>query len=100
MRVLLSAIIALLLTAMPALPQANYRMFVCGQRQDIVDALSNRNGEHRLGFGVMQGSNGAVSIDIYAAPNGRWTILYNYPNGKTCLLAHGTDWTPVKPPAY
>ena len=96
-RLLSVAAIAALAGHTPAYSQANYQMFVCEDRERIVETLKQTNGEAREGRGVMVGGKGAVLIELFAAPDGGWTLLYSYPNGTSCLLAHGTDWMPIEP---
>lgn len=94
---------AVLLKPTSAFSQANYQMFVCEQREHIVDVLEQANEESQKAHGVMVGSRGTVLIELFTAPDGGWTFLYSYPNGTSCVLAHGTDWmpaSPASPPAY
>ena len=97
------AALAALVTPVSAYSQANYQMFVCQPRERIVDVLERANDESQRARGVMDGSKGAVLIELFTAPDGGWTLLYSYPNGTSCVLAHGTDWmptNPASPPAY
>ena len=36
-------------------------------------------------------SNGSM-IEIFASPNGSWTIVMTQPDGVTCLMAAGESW--------
>ena len=95
--------VAALVGPAPALSQANYQMFVCEQREHIVDVLKQANNERQEARGIMVGSKGTVLIELFTAPDGGWTFLYSYPNGTSCVLAHGTNWMPVgpaSPPVY
>ncbi len=79
--------VALFATASPALAQAR-----CGERSDIIQQLQTRFQETRKATGLA--SNGAL-FEIFAAPDGSWTALMTYPNGKTCLMAVGDAWSPT-----
>ena len=95
----LCAVVAMaaLLKPTSAFAQANYQMFVCEQREHIVDVLKQANNERQEARGIMVGSTGTVLIELFTAPDGGWTFLYSYPNGTSCVLAHGTNWMPVSP---
>ena len=69
---------------------------VCGDRAAIIEKLSKKYGEHRVGLGLSR-ENGVVEIYTSEA-TGSWTILMSLPNGVTCLMAAGAAWEAEDPP--
>ncbi len=62
----------------------------CAPREAIIERLKSGYGEGPAGFGLQ--SSGQL-IEIWAAPGtGTWTVLMSRPDGKTCVVATGTDW--------
>lgn len=62
----------------------------CAPRDAIIERLKIGYGEGPAGFGIQ--SSGQL-IEIWAAPGtGTWTVLMSRPDGKTCVVATGTDW--------
>ena len=62
----------------------------CGNRDKIIDRLTNHYGEQRTGAGLTP-NNGMM--EIYASEEkGTWTVLITMPSGMSCLLAAGQDW--------
>lgn len=58
----------------------------CAPRERVLAHVIDQRGEARMATG--QAAQGA-SIELFAAPNGTWTLLLNLPDGRTCLLANG-----------
>ncbi len=62
----------------------------CGDRDTIVNRLSERYGESRSGGGLTH-TNGM--LEIYTSEEtGTWTILITLPSGQSCLVAAGEFW--------
>jgi hypothetical protein len=38
-------------------------------------------------------------IEVWADPQGRWTLVQRYATGLSCILAMGDYWTALPPPA-
>ncbi|MFT6774577.1 MAG: hypothetical protein ACJA1L_002290, partial [Paracoccaceae bacterium] len=69
----------------------------CGARDRIVERLRSKYGESQRGAGILQGQR---VVEVWASDDsGSWTIVVTLPDGSTCLLAAGEDWTPVEAPA-
>ncbi|TRD23493.1 hypothetical protein [Palleronia caenipelagi] len=64
----------------------------CGQRDGILDALSQKYGEVRTSVGLT--SNGWM-METFAADGGSWTITVTKPDGTTCLIAAGKSYEQV-----
>jgi hypothetical protein len=59
----------------------------CGDREKVVNSLTQKYGETRQGIGL--GRNNGV-MEIYASDTtGTWTILVTLPTGQACLIAAG-----------
>lgn len=58
----------------------------CAPRPDLVELLTERDGESWRFSGTAQ--NGSV-VETFAADNGNWTVLITRPDGISCLLASG-----------
>jgi hypothetical protein len=73
-----------------ALAQAN-----CADRQDLVDQLVSGYGEEFAGGGLQ---NARHIIEVWASDEeGTWTILMTTADGKSCVMASGTDWRKGQP---
>ncbi len=67
---------------------------VCGERTKLMTSLGEKYAETPVAMGLT--SAGAV-IEVLTSPSGSWTFLVTYPNGKTCIVASGQYWEPLKP---
>lgn len=85
------ALLALLagLMAVPAVPGGAAAALLCGDRAAIVGRLAGEYGESPVASGIA--ADGRL-VEIFAAPDGGWTILYTIPGGPSCLLAAGENW--------
>ncbi len=62
----------------------------CAPRDVIVERLTGNFGEGLAGGGLRSESQ---LLEVWAAPEtGTWTVLITGADGKTCVLASGTDW--------
>lgn len=81
-------ILALLVSASPAVAQQS-----CAPRDVIVDGLRARYGETVQSSGL---SEAGALIEFYASDEtGTWTITYTLPDGMTCLMASGSDFSRI-----
>ena len=75
---------------------ADAHQMPCGMRADVIDQLQGKYGESRR----ISGMNPRGVVELYAQDaNGAWTIVLNFPNGATCVLAAGNGYTVYTPPA-
>jgi hypothetical protein len=79
---------AALAAALPAVAQG----ISCGQRDDIVQTLTDVYGENFSGGGLQD--ERAVYEVWTSEEKGTWTILLTRPNGTSCVMAAGTGWRP------
>ena len=69
----------------------------CALRPDVLAALATKYGEARRGIGIA-GQNAVMELFVNPA-TGTWTILVTTPDGKTCLIASGSDFEATRDPA-
>ncbi len=62
----------------------------CGERSKFVELMETRFGETHQAFGIT--SEGTM-VELFASPSGTWTLVLSLPNGSSCLIGAGTDWT-------
>lgn len=69
----------------------------CADRSMATTQLHELYGERRIGYGLA--ANGSV-IELFAAPNGSFTLFATSPRGVSCLIATGQSWEPPPEPEY
>lgn len=89
-RMIASLTIAIVLTPVAAQAQQ-----LCADRTTITDRLKTNYGESFTGGGVR---NSESVFEVWMSEEkGTWTILMTMPNGKSCVMAAGTDWLDARP---
>lgn len=74
------------LGASPAIGQ----MQNCAPRAVVVERLASKYGEVFSGGGLQ---SGAAVFEVWtSADDGTWTILMTHADGRSCVMAAGTDW--------
>lgn len=92
MRFALAAAVAFLLCN-GAQAGTRYSFDKCAEHEFAVAYLKNKFDETAVGSGLQVATeNEIVSIELFVSPSGSWTMLYSRPNGRSCILAGGTDW--------
>lgn len=89
--VLLSVLLAALpvaLTPLPGLAQA----IPCAPRERVLSHLIDRLGAVRQAEGL---AGQGARMELYADPDGGWTVLLHLPDGRSCLLAGGSEFRPT-----
>lgn len=77
--------------AIVALPPPASAQTACAPRGDIVEKLKDKYGEVQRGMGL--GGTTAI-VEIWSSEKtGTWTIVMTRPNGTTCILAAGDNWS-------
>ncbi len=84
-RPLVVAALALAPTVLFAQQQNN-----CAERQHVVKKLESGYGEVFAGGGLQNTSR--VFEVWFSEDKGTWTILMTRADGKTCIMASGTNW--------
>ena len=81
-------VLCLALALAPGLAAAQPQQ--CGERERIVQVLSEKYGESRRSIGLT--AQGAM-VETYASDaTGSWTITVTFPAGQMCLLASGQSY--------
>ena len=71
----------------PALAQGAH----CGPRDVVIGQLDTSYGEKLVGGGLQDPD---AVLELWISPeSGSWTILMSRPDGTSCIVAAGTDWT-------
>lgn len=71
----------------------------CVSHEAMLQALAQDHGEHVVSRALtaVKSDYGPQLVETLATDTGStWSIVVTSPNGKSCLLAAGTDWRPVK----
>ncbi|MGR3514697.1 MAG: hypothetical protein ACU0GG_18210 [Paracoccaceae bacterium] len=62
----------------------------CFDRDDLVEKLSAKYGEAFAGGGLQ---NQTSIVEVWFSPEqGTWTVLMTRADGKSCIMASGTNW--------
>ena len=61
----------------------------CADRTDILENLAKLFSERPQAIGLS--ADGKV-IEVLVSPSGSWSILVNYPDRRTCIVAAGENW--------
>ena len=67
----------------------------CMPRDEAVAWLETRFGERAIGRGLA--NEGRVMVEVFAGPEGTWTLLVSTPEGGSCIVADGLDWQLLPP---
>ena len=87
------ALAAGLLLSFPSFAQDSSQ---CGPRDEILKELGDRYHEAPSAVGLT--GDGKVLVELLVAADGAtWTLLASKPNGVSCVIGDGTDWTSVTP---
>ena len=61
----------------------------CAGRHEVVDALKSRFSEKTAGVGLTE--QGAM-MELLTSDDGSWSLLLNFPDGRACMMAAGSNW--------
>ena len=89
----LSVISSLILmgAALPGPVQAAHIAGLCADRDEAVKGLQQRYGERQVAVGL---TSGGALLELLATRTGSsWSVLITNPNGRSCLIVFGSDWT-------
>lgn len=88
MRTAFAALSVLATLALPA--AAQQAPAACGPRAQVVALLTGEFGETRRGLGL---AGDRAAVELWAsAETGSWTLTVTLGDGRTCLIARGTDF--------
>ena len=75
----------LLALPLPALAQG----MPCAPRDRMLEIVIDRLGEVRQATGT---AGRGATVELFAGPDGSWSILLHLPDGRSCLMANGSDF--------
>ncbi|MEM1064347.1 MAG: hypothetical protein AAF771_08145 [Pseudomonadota bacterium] len=82
-------------TAAVLMPMAGHAQQFCAERAKITDRLKTGYGESYTGGGLR---NAESVFEVWASEEkGTWTILMTMANGRSCVMASGTNWREALP---
>ena len=87
----LAALVAAFSFASPVLSRG-----ICTDRSSLVEFLRKSHSEARIGLGLT--TNGKGIVEVFVAPAGTWSLLVTTSDGRSCVIATGTDWSAVTHP--
>lgn len=73
-----------------AVPSTLHAQATCFDRDDLVAKLKKSYGENFAGGGL-QNAESIVEI-WFSEEQGTWTVLKTRADGKSCIMASGTNW--------
>ena len=86
----LAAVLSVSLGASPVTAQPTR----CAPHEEVERHLAERFAEQPVGIGVtLQGA----LMEVFAGPEGTWTVVISNPNGITCMVAAGEGWRTLTP---
>lgn len=90
MRLTFSALV--LASAGPALGQG-----LCADRETVIKTLTGQFHETAQARGIAEDGR---MVEIYAAPDGSWTIILTAPTGRSCIAASGHAYRAIPAEAH
>lgn len=61
----------------------------CRDRDSIVEELESVHNEVQVGYGVDYTNQ---LVELFASPQGTWTLIVNVSPYRACLIGSGTGW--------
>ncbi len=65
---------------------------MCSHREDVIAQLAESYSEVPVGGGIA--TNGGY-LELLSSETGSWTVILTFPNGLSCVVATGSDWTGI-----
>lgn len=78
-----------ILAPLPARAAGPIAEVICFPRAQMVERLSRHYGATLAGSGLR---NMEMVMEIWTDPQGDWTLVQNYTDGRSCILAMGEFW--------
>jgi hypothetical protein len=89
-------LLPLMLLSWPAKADSPIAEVLCAPRDEMVARLRGSYGAEIAGTGLRSEE---AMIEVWAAPDGDWTLVQSYVDGQSCILAMGEAWDmPLQPP--
>jgi hypothetical protein len=75
--------------ALPAAAESPIAEVICAPRDQMVERLTVQYRSHLSSMGLREQD---MVMEVWADPEGRWTLVQRYANGQSCILAMGANW--------
>jgi hypothetical protein len=75
------------------LPQAaSAQSMPCAPRERMLEVVIDRLGGVRQATGTAGHGGTGAQMELFADPDGGWSLILHLPDGRSCLLANGTEF--------
>lgn len=88
--------LALMVLWSPGLAETPIAEVICAPHDEMVTRLTKGHRATVVGMGV-RGPDAVM--EIWQAADGDWTLVQSYASGQSCIVAMGSDWAAIGPPA-
>ncbi len=61
----------------------------CAHRSELVTRLDQRFDQKLTVIGI---TSKGLLLEVFTSSARNWSILITRPNGRSCIISHGTDW--------
>jgi hypothetical protein len=82
------ALAVMLLFPLPAFSQG----MPCAPRERMLEIIIDRLGEVRQATGT---AGRGATMEMFSGPTGDWSIVLHLPDGRSCLMANGSNFEPA-----
>lgn len=87
----------LLFGVLAAIPSLSHARMACAERSSIVTGLGAKFGETHIGGGLQSETQ---MVEVWMSQStGSFTILVTTPDGQSCIVSSGNNWTTYEPRA-
>lgn len=78
---------------LPAMAGGPIADVICYPRAQLVERMSSQYGASVAGSGLR---NMEMMMEVWTDPKGDWTLVQNYTDGRSCIVAMGEFWEATK----
>ncbi|MGK7650964.1 hypothetical protein ACSQ76_00545 [Roseovarius sp. B08] len=73
----------------------------CADRETVVERLAAHYDEQPTAAGLQTADDKQALVEVWSSrETGTFTVMMTMPDGKTCIMATGTDWHQQGPDAH
>ncbi len=84
------SVVTMIVLAAPQITSAQLSDLVCDDSARMEEQLTSVVGAERQGWGMRDPE---ALLEIWIVPEtGAWTVVQNYANGTSCIMAMGAHW--------
>jgi len=85
----------LLFGVIAVVPSLSHARQACAERNSIVSGLGDKFGETHIGGGLQSETQ---MVEVWMSQStGSFTILVTTPDGQSCIVSSGKNWTSFEP---